>query len=125
ADYDRFKASLQRARELGRPLDLDRGKETVAGFVERWWREYAVVELEAATIAHYGRIWERHLRHRIGGYALRDVTPSVVAGLKAELFAGGVGTPTVRKALALLSGLFRCAVLWDRVDRNPVREVKV
>jgi integrase len=36
----------------------------------------------------------------------------------------GVGAPTVRKALALLSGLFRAAVTWDRVDRNPVREVK-
>jgi integrase len=125
ADAARFEAAVRRAREVGRPLDLDRGRESLGAFVERWWRDYALMELEAATREHYGRIWEKHLRERIAHLPLRDVTPAVVDGLRAELVRGGAGAPTVRKALAILSGVFRCAVLWDRVDRNPVREVRL
>jgi hypothetical protein len=32
-DYERFKADLRRARENGRALDLDRGKESLAEFI--------------------------------------------------------------------------------------------
>ncbi len=114
---------VRSARELGEVLDLDRGKETVAEFIERWWREYALVQLEGNTRKSYAQVWEKHLRHRIAGYRLRDVTPAVVHGIKADLLAKKVGAPTVRKALALLSGMFRCAVEWDRIDRNPARDV--
>ena len=123
ADADRFESRVRSARELGEVLDLDRGKEPVAEFIERWWREYALVQLEENTRKGYAQVWEKHLRQRIGGYRLRDVSPAVVYGIKAELLSGGVGSPTVRKALALLSGIFRCAVEWDRIDRNPVRDV--
>jgi integrase len=123
ADADRFEARVRSARELGEVLDLDRGKESVAEFIERWWREYALVQLEENTRRSYAQVWEKHLRRRIGGYRLRDVSPAVVHGVKAELLAHKIGAPTVRKALALLSGIFRCAVEWDRIDRNPVRDV--
>jgi integrase len=65
----------------------------------------------------FGCVW--------GGYKLREVTPAVVDRVKSELVQAGVGPPTIRKAFALLSAVFRCAVTWDRVDRNPVREVKL
>ncbi len=122
ADAERFATRVRSARELGETLDLDRGKETVAEFIERWWEQYAIVELEDNTRRGYAQIWEKHLLPRIGGYRLRDVSPAVVHGIKAELLAE-VGAPTVRKALAILSGMFRCAVVWDRVDRNPVADV--
>ena len=124
ADAERFETRVRSARELGEAVDLDRGKETLAEFVERWWREYALVELQSNTRNSYGYVWEKHLRKRIGGYRLRDVSPAVVDRVKTELQAAEVGAPTVRKALALLSAMFRCAVTWDRVDRNPVREVR-
>ena len=123
ADAERFETRVRSARELGEALDLERGKETVAEFIERWWREYAVIKLEHNTRKSYGQVWEKHLRSRIGGYRLRDVSPAVVHRVKAELLAKDVGVPTVRKGLALLSAVFRCAVEWDRVDRNPVRAV--
>jgi len=56
---------------------------------------------------------------------MRDVTPAVVVEFKAALRSSGVGEPTIGKALTLLSGMFRQAVLWDRVDRNPLSEVKI
>jgi integrase len=123
ADAERFATKVRSARELGLALDLDRGKETLAEFVERWWRDYAVVGLEENTRKSYAQVWEKHLRSRLGGYRLRDVSPAVVHSVKAELLKERVGAATVRKALALLSGMFRCAVEWDRVDRNPVRDV--
>ena len=125
ADAERFELGVRRARELGGPLDLDRGRETVAEFMERWWRDYAVPSLTDNTRDCYARIWERHVRARLGGYRLRDVTPAVVAGLKADLTREGVGAATIHKALAIVSGMFRQAVIWDRVDRNPVREIKL
>jgi len=125
ADAERLDREVSRLRELGGSLDLNRGKETLAEFVERWWVEYAIPSLSKNTRDSYGRVWEKHLRGRVGGYRLRDVTPAVVDKLKAQLTAESVGAPTVRKALAILSGVFRCAVTWDRIDSNPVREVRL
>ncbi len=93
--------------------------------MERWWRDYAMPTLSDNTRDCYAGIWERHVRNRLGGYRLRDVTPAVVAGLKADLTREGVGAATIHKALAIVSGMFRQAVIWDRVDRNPVREIKL
>lgn len=53
-------------REFGGVLDLDRGKKTVAEFMERWWRDYALVQLQAKTRGSYGRVRENHLRRRLG-----------------------------------------------------------
>ena len=124
-DAERFELGVRRMRELGGPLDLDRGRETVADFMERWWRDYAVPTLADNTRDCYSGIWERHVRERLGGYRVRDVTPAVVAGLKADLTREGVGAATIHESLAILSGMFRQAVIWDRVDRNPVRETKL
>ena len=110
ADAERFATRVRSARELGDALDLDRGRETVAEFIERWWREYALLRLEDNTRKSYGQVWEKHLRSRIGGYRLRDVSPAVVHGVKSDLLSEKVGAPTIRKALAVLSAIFRCAV---------------
>src|SRR5205807_1841301 len=72
ADAARFEVEMRRARELGRPLDLDRGRETLAEFVAVYWRRYAMMELAAKARADYRGVWERHIRRRLGGYRLRD-----------------------------------------------------
>ena len=112
ADAARFQAQVQRAREVGRPLDLDRGRETLSDFVSVFWRRYAVTELSPKTRADYRGVWERHVRSRLGGYRLRDVTPAVVDEFRSELRLGGTGEATVAKALTLLSSIYRCAVTW-------------
>jgi integrase len=124
-DAARFEAQVQRAREVGRPLDLDRGRETLSDFVGVFWRRYALTELSPKTRADYRGVWERHVRSRLGGYRLRDVTPAVVDEFRSELRAAGTGEATVSKALTLLSSMYRCAVTWDRVDVNPLREIRI
>ena len=125
ADGARFEREVERTRELGGVFDLGRGKESLAEFVEVYWRRHALPNLSDNTRASYGRVWEKHVRPALGGYRLREVSPNVVDELKGDLIASGVGRPTVRRALALLSGMFSCAVKWDRLDRNPVREVSL
>ena len=125
ADATRFEIEVRRAREVGRPLDLDRGRETLAEFVSVFWRRHALTELSEKTRADYRGVWERHVRTRLGGYRLRDVTPAVVDEFRSELRLAGTGEATVAKALTLLSSMFRCAVTWDRVDVNPLREIRI
>jgi integrase len=125
ADAARFEVEVRRARERGRPLDLDRGRETLAEFVSVYWRRYAVMKLADKTRTDYRGVWERHIRRRLGGYRLRDVTPLVVDEFRSELRLAEVGEPTVAKAWTLLSSMYRCAVTWDRVDINPLREIKI
>jgi hypothetical protein len=55
-------------------------------------------------------VWAKHVRPVLGGYRLRDVSPGVVDEFKASLIGSGVGLPTVRKALALVSGMFAAQI---------------
>lgn len=97
ADAERFKRDVERAKEIGRPLEIDRGRETMAEFVEIYWRRYAVPSLAGNTLDGYGRVWERHLRQPLGGLRLREVRPAVVpCSLKQPL------SPKGPSSLALL-----------------------
>lgn len=125
ADGARFEAKVVLARERGDVLELDRGKETLAEFVETWWARYAIPELSDKTRDDYGRAWEKHVRGALGGYRLRDLTPVVVDEYRAKLLAAGVGEAMVGKVLTLLSGMFRCAVTWGRIERNPMQEIRI
>ena len=60
ADAERFKRDVERAKEIGRPLEIDRGKETMAEFVEIYWRRYAVPSLAANTLDGYGQVFSVH-----------------------------------------------------------------
>jgi integrase len=103
---------------------LDAGRETLADFAQEWWRLYAEPNLAAKTQAVYAGLWDRHVLRRLGGYELRRLTPQVIEGFQAELRAAGVGEPTILKTLALLQGMLRRAVVWQRIAANPVAAIK-
>jgi integrase len=48
----------------------------------------------------------------------------VIESFQAELRAAGVGEPTILKTLALLQGMLRRAVVWQRISANPVAAIK-
>jgi integrase len=118
-------AKVVAAREWGEVLDFDRGKETLAEYMETWWTRYAIPELADKTRVDYGRAWEKHVRGALGGYRMRDLTAAVIDEYRAKLLAAGVGESMVGKVLTLLSGMFRCAVTWGRIDRNPMQEIRI
>lgn len=123
-DAEAFDAEQRRRRRLGDLDLLDAGRETLADFAQEWWRLYAEPNLAAKTQAVYAGLWDRHVLRRLGGYELRRLTPQVIEGFQAELRAAGVGEPTILKTLALLQGMLRRAVVWQRIAANPVAAIK-
>ena len=103
--------------------DLDRGRVTLAVFVETYWQLHAVPNLAATTRDVYAHVWEKHLRRRVGDRQLRALTAGHVVRLRSDLEQAGVGAPTVRKVLAFLQGVLAFAIVEGHVDLNPVAVV--
>lgn len=97
---------------------------TLSAFVEEWWALYAEPNLEHATTRTYRWVWESHARPHLGTMRLRDVTPLVLSGFRAELEAEGVGAESIRKTLTMLGSVFSRAVEWQLVESNPVRAAR-
>jgi integrase len=120
-----FKATLRLAKRGGRVSDMSAGKALLADFVEQeWWPKYACVELEQATLISYASVWNLHVLPHVGGLPLRQLDPAAVAALRRTLEDAGVGTPTIRKALAMLQSVCSTAVTWGRITTNPVAAVR-
>jgi integrase len=83
-----------------------------------------VPNLAASTRRRYAEVWDRHVLPRLGGYRLRDVTPALVDNFRVELVAADVGAATARKALFLLQGILRLAVVRGQITVNPVTTIK-
>lgn len=77
----------------------------------------------------HNRAWKRkatHLRHFkvfFGSVRLHQITPWLLERYKAKR-QKDVTPATVNRELGTLKHLFNLAIKWERVDRNPVREVK-
>lgn len=119
ADADDFVREFERRRLYGLP-SIDAGRVTLSEFVEEWWRTYAVPNLKPRTRAVYAQTWDRHIRLRLGGYQLREITPAVLEDFRAQLHAAGAGDPTVIKAMALLQGILKRAVVRGLLMSNPM-----
>jgi integrase len=119
-----FEREVKRSRELGVLFEPARGAETLGEIVELWWKEYAIPTLQTATRDGYRATLGCHIGPALGDVAIRELTPGRVDGFRLQLESGGVGTATISKALAILSGICRFAVLRGFIDTNPVREVR-
>jgi integrase len=91
---------------------------TMAGLCDR---------LEAAlaedTRRRYLEVWGTHLLPPLGDYELRAITPWLVEDFRADLERAKVGAPTVRKAMMLVQGMLRRAVVRGLIASNPVQSV--
>jgi hypothetical protein len=123
-DADRFATEIRRQQQVGDLVGLERGTVVIADFVVDYWRDYAIPNLAARTRAVYGRVWEKHLRPRVGGLALRELTTPSLTRLRAELSRDGVGDPTVLKAFTMLQSVLSHAVVEGHLDHNPARAVR-
>lgn len=120
-DANTFATAQERRLQLG--VDFDAGRESLSDFMETYWRDYAVPNLKPETRAVYMQTWAKHILPRLGGFELREITPAVVEDFRVQLNAAGVGSPTIIKAMALLQGILKRAVVRGRIQSNPVREV--
>jgi integrase len=122
-DRDAFRRERVRRQQLG-DVVIVAADVSLAEFVEEWWTEYALVELERSTRAAYAHTWEKHLRPRLGRYGLRQLDTDVVLALRQTLVSNGVGAPTIAKSLAVLQSILSFAVLKKRIAANPVAKVR-
>ncbi len=122
-DAEAFERRVYMLKRTGELDVLDRGRETLAEFVDEWWELYASANLARATLVRYAEVWNRHTRPRLGHVSLRELTPEVVTRFRLDLERAGAGEATVRKALSMLQGILARAVEWQRIASNPVAVV--
>lgn len=121
-DADEFEAEVIRRKRLG-PISgtVILSRVTLAEFVrDEWWPRYAIPNLKPSTQARYLEDWGRYLLPRLGGCQLPEITPLMVEDLRDQLKAHGLGPASQRKALLLLSGIMRRAVVRGLIAANPV-----
>ena len=119
-----FEARVRLAKRRGDLEDLDAGRQTLSDFAAEWESRYAKPNLERNTLLSYEILWSCHVAPRLGSFQLRQLKPALIESFAGDLHAAGVGEETIRKSLALLQGMLKRAVLWGRIETNPVSAVR-
>lgn len=113
---------LIRQRDNG--IDLDAGKMTFGEFASEWVRHHVETEGLRENTAHY----YRHLLNRtvraFGQTPLKDVTPMMLAGFYDDMRHEGLSGSTVNALHKFIKSVFKQAVDYDIVLRNPADRVK-
>ena len=124
-DAAAFETDVKRRHQLGALAPgVIQSRITLAEFVrEEWWPRYAVPNLKPSTQRRYLEVWGTHLLPALGDYELRAITPLIVEDLRAEFDAHRVGVQTQRKAVMMLQGILRRAVVRGLLPANPVSVV--
>jgi integrase len=116
-----FRGRLRLLKRAGDLAALDLGRDSLEQFSRDYWRLYAEVRLASRTQETYRSLWNVHIRKRLGGMQLRQITPLVVSVFVSELQDAGASVHTVRACLSLLQSMFSRAVEWDRARINVVK----
>src|SRR5215211_7003402 len=124
ADAEDFQAEVRRRKRLGTLTHLHAGDQLLADFGLEWWRLHARPNLQESTLRRYSYMWDRHVLPHLGRYRLREITPEIVAGYRADLSDTGLGDASTRKAMFLLQGVLGLAVLHGAIAYNPVKAVR-
>ncbi|MGH1573883.1 tyrosine-type recombinase/integrase [Methylobacterium sp. P31] len=102
---------------------LDRGgrpRRSYQEMLERFAAEY-LPTLKPSTQARYRESF-KHLTPRFGTFFLDEINKGRLGDFVTARKQEGVTGATIRRDLATLSCMFSCAVAWDLVEINPVRQ---
>jgi integrase len=123
-DADLWDAEVRRRRQLGSLHMLDAGAETLHEYVTETWGPAHLPTLAQSTRVNYARFYDHHVEPYLGGNALRDLTPGVIARWQADRLSAGAGPVAIRRALDLLGSVLQRAVEDELIVRNPARLVR-
>jgi integrase len=123
-DADRWWLEVERRKRLGTLAELTAPDQTLAEFVEEYWKVYAIPRLSEKTLSDYRQVWGKHAYARLAGLKLRELSPRRMSIFMAELREQGVGEPTILKTLTMLQSVFASAVEWGALQANPVAGVR-
>ncbi len=112
----------QAARRAGPRPSSSRGSDARRVRGGEWWPRYAIPNSAPDTRRRYLEVWSADLLPRLGDFELREITPMARRGLpRADRVATNVGSPTQRKALMLLQGILRRAVVRGLIPVNSAQ----
>jgi len=112
--------------QLDSGLDVSPGKITVADFLLRWLRDYAVSNVAQSTLQRYQGIVEHHLVPALGHLKLRELRPAHIQHAYASFNrrdrrAAPLSPKTIFEHHALLRTALNWAVRWQLLSRNPAQ----
>jgi integrase len=123
-DADRWETEVRRRRQLGTLHEIDAGRETLDEYVTGTWAGAHAAALAPKTRAVYSWAYDAHIAPRLGGLALHELTPDVLARFQSDLIAAGAGHAGTDKAMTLLGGILQRAAESRRIPYNPARLVR-
>jgi integrase len=118
-----FDAQVNTAALLGDVEIVDRGKISLAEYADAWWERYARHNLTQGTRDIYAIQLDLRIVPRLGGWALRDITPKAIEDWIGDMRADGVGDPTILKTLTVLQAILKRALIDGEIRANPVAQV--
>lgn len=88
-----------------------RSSDPFTNYVEEVYLPFVLRTMKPSTYAGYKTYFERYIKTRVGNYALRDFTVSVVASLLKDIAQSHkINRDTVTKVRSILSGIFTFAM---------------
>jgi integrase len=123
-DADKFENEINRRKQLGPfAASMLQSEITLDEFVRTDWLPFhGEPDLSENTLRRYKEVW-KHVKPRLGGYKIIDITPALLEQFLKQLREDKVGLETRRKALILLSGVLQRALIRGLVPINSARVV--
>ena len=97
---------------------VNKSKETVSEFMNRWLETYAATNVTLRTAHGYEGYSRRYINPAIGKVALQSLTPSQVQKIYADMLERGLSNTTVLHLHRLLKEALGHAVKWGIIARN-------
>src|SRR5262249_26086773 len=104
-------------------LSGDNGNLTVGDYLEHWLQNTSKPSVEITTWTSYERCVRLHLKPRIGGVKLRDLRPTNVEKLFADMRRDEVSGGNAKKVSEVLSSALEHAARIGLIPFNPAAPI--
>ena len=120
AKAEKIRLSLIGQRDQGVRLDL--GNQTFRQYSEWFYAMEAVHTIRPQTIGNYQQMLSKHVYPKFGARKLHEITRQELVGHLNHL-RQDYAASTVNQVKAIISGIYRPAILNNLVDLNPCRDI--
>jgi integrase len=109
--------------ELQHGGSIEPSRITVGQFLDRFERDWLATHVTARSAERYAYAL-KHVRRHLGDRSLQKLQPADLAALYAELFRGGLASPTIKLIHRVLHRALGQAKVWGVIRDNPAELAK-
>jgi hypothetical protein len=102
---------------------IEPSRITVGQFLDRFERDWLATHVTARSAERYAYAL-KHVRRHLGDRSLQKLQPADLAALYAELFRGGLASPTIKLIHRVLHRALGQAKVWGVIRDNPAELAK-